>query len=94
MEYYHWRHTCGYEGSGFESAMGNRGNTGGFKELVFPVPGQFRHDGGGSRAPNEAFQRHPYGEINNLDTGSRFKPGTGFTGMTPEGLLKGFAHFR
>jgi hypothetical protein len=25
--------------------MGKRRNPGGFKEVVFPVPGQFRHDG-------------------------------------------------
>jgi hypothetical protein len=30
------------------------------------------------------------GEPNNLDTGSRFKPGTGFAGMTLENLQKGF----
>jgi imidazolonepropionase-like amidohydrolase len=34
------------------------------------------------------------GEPNNLDTGSRFKPGTGFAGMTLKGSIKGTAQYR
>jgi hypothetical protein len=55
-----------------------------------------RHSGGsgGSRARSEAFQRHPEGKGTTLDTGSRFKPGTGFAGMTLKDSFKEIAYFR
>jgi hypothetical protein len=41
-----------------------------------------------NRTRNEAFQRHPEGQGTKLDTSSRFKPGTGFAGMTLKDSFK------
>jgi hypothetical protein len=58
-----------------------------YRQIISVVPklinltGTIRHSGG-SRARSQAFQRHPEGLGTKPDTGSRFKPGTGFAGMT------------